>query len=86
MPPSMHTVLVEAVDRADASGDPVTAQAIADSLAVPESELSGSLASLCQFELLEATDRGYRPTVTGRELLAADIRLDDAVVLEFVEE
>ena len=86
MPPSMHTVLVEAVDRADASGGPVTAQAIADSLAVPESALSGPLATLCQYELLEATDRGYRPTITGRELLAADIELDDTVVLEFVDE
>lgn len=86
MSPPRHTVLVEVVDQYEESGEPVTAAAIAESRGVSRTTLSQSLDSLCDFELLEPTEQGYRPTVTARELLALDIELDDALVLDLVEE
>jgi len=85
MSPSSHAVLVEVVDRYRESDRPVTQQVIARSLEVPEEALSEPLESLCEFELLARSDRGYRPTVTARELLALGVDLDDAVVLDLVE-
>jgi len=83
---SPHTVLVEVVDQYEQSEEPVTARTVAESQAVPEETLSNTLESLCEFELLELTEEGYRPTVTARELLALDIELDDVLVLDLVEE
>lgn len=83
---SPHTVLVTVVDHYEESDAPVTARAVAESQAAPAAELSRSLDSLCEFELLESTEDGYRPTVTARELLALDIELDDALVVDVVEE
>jgi len=84
--PSAHTVLVAVVDCYEGFGDPVTAQRVADSLGVSTAALSEPLESLRAFELVARTDGGYRPTVTARELLALDVELDDAVVLDLVEE
>jgi predicted transcriptional regulator len=86
MSPSPHSVLVAVVDRYEEAGEPVTAAAVAESRNVSEEALSEPLESLCEFELLEPTERGYRPTVTARELLALDVELDDALVLDLVEE
>ncbi|MEF8851869.1 MAG: hypothetical protein V5A44_02320 [Haloarculaceae archaeon] len=86
MAPSTHTVLVEVVDRYRESGEPVRARAVAESLEVPESALSQPLDSLCEFELLRSTERGYRPTVTAHELLALDIDLDETLALDIVED
>jgi len=83
---STHTVLVEIVDQYEESEEPVTARAVAESQDVSREVLTQSLESLCEFELLKPTERGYRPTVTAKELLALDIELDDAVVLDLVEE
>lgn len=86
MEPSTHTVLVEVVDRYRESGEPVRARAVADSLGLTESAVSEPLDSLCEFELLQSVERGYRPTVTAREMLELDIDLDETVALDFVEE
>lgn len=83
---STHTVLVAAVDQAEKSGEPVSERALAESLAVRPPALSDRLDSLCAFDLLVETDRGYRPAITAHELLAADIDLEDALVLDVVEE
>jgi len=83
---SPHTVLVAVVDQHEDSEEPVPARAVAESQGVPEESVSQSLESLCEFELLEPTERGYRPTVTARELLALDIELDDVLALDLVEE
>jgi RIO-like serine/threonine protein kinase len=86
MSPSTHAVLVEVVTLCRESGQPVSAATVADSLDVPESEVAGPLDSLCEFEFLEPTDRGYRQTVTGEELLALEVEIDDVVVCDVVEE
>lgn len=86
MSPSSHTVLVAVVDHYQESNEPVTAQRIAESEGIPEEALTHSLESLCEFELLEATEQGYRPTVTARELLDLDVEPDDLLVLDLVEE
>lgn len=86
MNPSMHTVLVEVVSRAQECGDPVSERALADSLGVPEATLADPLDTLCELELVEPTDGGYRPTVTAHELLALDVDFDDVLVLDIVDE
>jgi predicted ArsR family transcriptional regulator len=86
MSPSPHTVLVETVDAVGESGGPVTASTVAGSLGASEAAVADHLDTLCGFDLLEATEEGYRPTVTGRELLALDVDLDDVFVLDVVEE
>lgn len=85
MTPSTHALLTEIVDRYERGGDPVAARELAASLEASESSLDESLGSLCEFELLERTDSGYRPTVTARELLALDVEFDDVLVLDFVD-
>lgn len=82
---SPHAVLAEVVDRYDRTGEPVAARELRESLDVSGSALDQPLDSLCEFELLERTARGYRPTVTGRELLALDIELEDVLVLDLVD-
>lgn len=86
MSPSSHTVLVAVVDHYRKSNEPVTARSIAESEGIPEEALTQPLESLCEFELLEPTERGYRPTVTAREFLALDIEPEDVLVLDLVEE
>jgi predicted transcriptional regulator len=86
MPPSSHTVLVAVVDQYQDSNEPVTARSIAQSQDIPEEALTQPLESLCEFELLESTEQGYRPTVTAREFLALDVQADDVLVLDVVEE
>jgi predicted transcriptional regulator len=83
---SMHTVLVELVDMAGEEDEPVGQPTLAASLSVPEAALTDPLDSLREFELVAASARGYRPTVTAHELLAAGIELDDALVMDTVEE
>lgn len=82
---STHALLAEVADGYDRTGEPVAARELRESLDVPGSALEESLDSLCEFELLERTARGYRPTVTGRELLALDVELEDVLVLDFVD-
>jgi DNA-binding IclR family transcriptional regulator len=86
MSPSPHVVLESVVEAAEATDSPVSVASLADQLDVPEPTLSEPLARLCACELLEATEAGYRPTVTAHELLAAGIELDDIVVFDVVEE
>ncbi|ELZ21114.1 hypothetical protein C475_19188 [Halosimplex carlsbadense 2-9-1] len=86
MSPSSHTVLVAVVDQYQNSDEPVTAHSIAESQGLSEEALTRPLESLCELELLESTEQGYRPTVTARELLALDIDPDDVLVLDLVEE
>jgi predicted transcriptional regulator len=86
MEPSTHTVLKEVVDRNRESGEPVRSRAVAESLGVTESAVTEPLDTLCEFELLESSERGFRPTVTAQELLALDIDLEETVALDFVEE
>lgn len=86
MCPSTHAVLVEVVTLSRESEEPVSAATVADALDVPGSELAEPLDTLCEFEFLEATDGGYRATVTGKELLALDVELDGVVVCDVVEE
>jgi DNA-binding transcriptional regulator LsrR (DeoR family) len=86
MPPSPHTVFLEVVDRYRDSGEPVTRRATADSLGVDRASLSRPLDSLCEVELLEVTEHGYRPTVTAEELLALDVDLDEVLVVDPVDE
>lgn len=82
---SMHAVLVELVELSGETDEPVSQSALAASLAVSEESLAESLDSLQQFELVAPSGDGYRPTVTARELLAADIQLDDTLVLDIVD-
>jgi len=86
MSDSMQTVLETVVDGYRRSGEPVTLQRVAGSTNWSEESLAEPIESLRDYELIEETDGGYRPTVTGRELLAADIDIDDVVVLELVDE
>lgn len=86
MSPSPHTVLVAVVDRYRESNGAVTARELAERQGVSEEAFAQPLESLCEFELLESTEDGYRPTVTARELLALDVELDDVFVLDLVEE
>ncbi|WP_436930710.1 hypothetical protein [Halosimplex halobium] len=86
MSPSTYAVLAATVDRYRESGAPVTAAGVAESCGAPEAAVARSLESLCEFELLEPTDQGYRPTVTAREFLALDVEPDDVLVLDLVEE
>lgn len=82
---STHALLTEIADRYQQAGEPVAVQELCESLDVPESELEETLDSLCEFELLERTDSGCRPTVTARELLALDVELGDVLVLDLVD-
>lgn len=86
MSPSRYDVLVELVALYRESGAPVTTAAVAESLGVPEESLAESVESLRAFELVEATDGRYQPTVTGRELLELDVDPEGTLVLDFVEE
>jgi predicted transcriptional regulator len=79
-------VLVEVVDRYRESSEPVSRQRISRSLDCPPSDVSPSLDRLADFELVEATAEGYRPTVTACELLELEVELDDVLVLDLVEE
>jgi Holliday junction resolvasome RuvABC ATP-dependent DNA helicase subunit len=82
---STHALLTEITDRYQQAGEPVAVQELCESLDVPESAIEDSLDSLCEFELLERTDSGCRPTVTARELLALEIDPDEVLVLDFVD-
>lgn len=84
MPLSTHSVLVAVVALAD-DGD-VTELALAESLSVSPTALSEPLETLCAFDLVRATETGYRPTITAYELLDAGIELDETLVVDFVEE
>lgn len=86
MSPSTHTVLVEIVDTAQESGEPVTIRELADSLEVPESTVSDRIDSLREFELVARTQQGYRPTVTAHDLLQKDPDFEDLLVVDLVEE
>ena len=83
MSPSIHTVLVELVEETP-TGDAVSEQRLAESLAVPETALDPPLEKLRKCELIAATEEGYRPTPTAREVLALDVDLDDILVLDVV--
>jgi len=78
---SLHTVLVELVELAEAD-QPVSEATLAESLAVPETEIADALDSLREFELVAETAEGHRPTVTAHELLEAGIALDDTLVMD----
>lgn len=86
MSDSMQAVLDAVVDGYRRSGEPVTVRRVAESVDGNEETLAATIESLRECELVEETARGYRPTVTGRELLATDIDVDDVVVIEFVDE
>lgn len=86
MSPSPDEVLVETVRRVEETGSPVTRRELAESLDASEPALREPVASLREYELLEATGRGYRPTVTAHELLELDVELDDVFVFELVDE
>lgn len=83
---STHTVLVEIVDQTGSADDAVTKAALAKALSVPESALCSPIESLIDCELLEATENGYRPTVTAHELLALDVDVANVLVVDVVEE
>lgn len=83
---SAHTVLLGVVEAAEVSGEPVPKRELADALDVSKGALSEPLYALRECELLEATDEGYRPTVTAHELLALDIDPGDVLVVDVVEE
>ena len=86
MVPSTHAVLVAVVDRAEETGEAVTMQEIALAIDASEAALDEPIDALCACDLLEATARGYRPTVTAHELLALDVDFEDVLVVDVVEE
>jgi len=80
-------LLARVVDRYDDSTGPVTAAGLADVVDGEESDIRECLAGLAANELLAPVEGGYRPTVTGRELLELDIDLEnELVVFEFDSE
>ncbi|MCU4717026.1 hypothetical protein [Halapricum hydrolyticum] len=85
MSPSTHTVLVEIVEETP-TGDAVSKRRLAESLAVPETALDPALEKLRECEFIEATEEGYRPTTTTREVLALDVDFDDILVLDVVDD
>ncbi|QCC51677.1 helix-turn-helix domain-containing protein [Halapricum salinum] len=86
MSPSPHSVLVTIVERTRETGEAVTAREIALAIDASEAALDEPIDALCACDLLEATARGYRPTVTAHELLALDVDFEDVLVVDVVEE
>lgn len=82
---SPQTVLVTILDHYDATGDPLSVEALAEVCGVRQAELTPVLESLCQVEFIVATGSGYRPAVTGREFLQLDVELCDVVAVDAVD-
>lgn len=85
MSPPPHSVLVTLCDRYDATGNPVTADALAERLGRPPADVTPVLRSLCGTDFVVETDDGYRPTVTAREFLRLDVELEDVVAVDVVD-
>lgn len=82
---STQTVLEKVVSRVEESDTPVSTREIAAALSVPEQEVVDALEELREFELIAVKQEGYRPTVTGYELLETDISLDEMLVFDVVD-
>lgn len=83
---SPHTVLVATRDSYDSEDGPPSARTIAETIDVDVGSVRPVLRSLCRVQLLAETATGYRPTVTGRELLERGIHLDDVAAVDIVDE
>jgi predicted transcriptional regulator len=81
-----YDVLVSLVDDYEASGQPQSATALADGLDDSTATVVAHLDSLCELDLISRVGDGYRPTVTGRELVALDIDPSGILVLDIVED
>jgi RIO-like serine/threonine protein kinase len=84
--PSKHTVLDALVSshRNCDSGVPVTTLAgVTDG---SEEAVARRLRSLSDLELATYEETGYRPTVTGEELIELGLDVDEIVVVDIVED
>jgi len=83
---TLHDVLVTAAEEYGAQSEPLCAETIACSLGTSASQICPMVDALCEIEFLEATDDGYRLTVTGREFLELDIDIEDIAVVDIVDD
>jgi predicted transcriptional regulator len=74
-------VLATLVDRYDSSTTPVSVTTLAGALDAEEETVSQRVSRLVACELAAPAAGGYRPTVTGRELLALDVE-DGPVIVD----
>lgn len=81
-----RSVLVRVVDLYRQAGSPQSSADIAVALDAPPGRVSTVLASLETYELVVDTGDGYRPTVTGQELLALDAFDDGNLIIDLREE
>lgn len=81
MTTSPHEILSFAVRTYDESEEPLGPSAVADRFGLSPETAAERCERLVDCELLAAENGGYRPTVTGRELLALDID-DEFVVVD----
>lgn len=77
---SPHQLLSFTVDYYDEHEQPVTVAIATRQLNATPASVAAGFDRLVECELLQGTDGGYRPTVTGRELLALDIDPQYAIV------
>lgn len=80
-----HELLVSLVRAEDAGEVPLAARECAAALDADPAPVREDLDRLAAMELVAATDDGYRPTITGRELLELDLD-GEAVVVDAAED
>jgi predicted transcriptional regulator len=86
MAPSAKRVLKTLVAVYEQSGQPLAKGDLADRLNVPFAALDQPLATLQALEAVRACDDGYRPTITGTQLLDRGIPLDAVFVADCREQ
>lgn len=75
-------LLSAVVERYDETEAPVTPSQLRECVDGDESAIRSRLEALRSNHLLTAVEDGYRPTVTGRELLDLDFDRDSMLVLD----
>lgn len=71
------------VDRYDAGNGPVTAASVASDVDCDVRTIQSCLRDLEAYDLIARVEAGgYRPTITGREMLELDLREDSILILD----
>lgn len=79
MTTTRRAVLAALVRAAEGAEEPLPATAVASRLDAAPGPVREDLERLAAMELVAVTEDGYRPTITGRELL--ELNLDGAAVV-----
>lgn len=84
--PSKHAVLDALVTAYQSSDSCVSVTRLAGVTDGSEETVARQLRSLRDLELVARGESGYRPTVTGEEVVALGLDVDEIVVVDVVED